>query len=576
MIPELIRTPICASHDDTKQSEITSPARQRGGSSTAAAGPRTKETMMADVLPSDLMNSVMGKLYDVLANGDATVPQSEDNFFSWATPGIPIEPGDVEFLSQGLTGVVKKADVATMAVPVAAGGGDAATAPATPGLTQAELDALKAQDTAQLYMQAENLARLVDFVPDVTRADNEQFARLSIMNNDGTLSDIYSRVLRMSQVAREELPSETKAKIDQFRKLLTTTVTKKNLIDGSETQVTEPSELVKLYNEKLAAYEDAVLTYNTHRVDALSANNSSAVNYFALNASILRNRVKAAMDDWVNNGYKNEYEQMAAFIDQVSRRDMTLLKAEYQDDLDKARLTGLASGSDFFYTSLIPGNFATSSGWTQFGFTSSDFKSSVTTDYSTKQWKAAGSGGFLGIFGGSGGGGSSSSQQEYKSTFNSDQFGLNFEIAQVQIIRPWFKDAFLTSKSWRFDQADPEAKLAVLSDGGSPPKGMMPAYPTSMILVRNLKLTFGQNSGFSDFLSKNASTDANAGGFVRWGLFGLGGSYNRSTTSGSTARTFGYSSSGQEMTVPGMQVIGFKCHILPKSPDPLPGLTEWV
>ena len=29
---------------------------------------------MPDVLPSELMSSVMGKLYDVLTNGDDTVP----------------------------------------------------------------------------------------------------------------------------------------------------------------------------------------------------------------------------------------------------------------------------------------------------------------------------------------------------------------------------------------------------------------------------------------------------------------------------------------------------------------------
>ncbi len=56
---------------------------------------------MPDVLPSQLMNSVMGKLYDILTNGDETVPQSEDNFFSWATPGIPVEPEDFNFLTQG-------------------------------------------------------------------------------------------------------------------------------------------------------------------------------------------------------------------------------------------------------------------------------------------------------------------------------------------------------------------------------------------------------------------------------------------------------------------------------------------
>ncbi len=37
---------------------------------------------MADIAPSVLANAIMGKLYDVLTNGDETVPKSADNFFS--------------------------------------------------------------------------------------------------------------------------------------------------------------------------------------------------------------------------------------------------------------------------------------------------------------------------------------------------------------------------------------------------------------------------------------------------------------------------------------------------------------
>ena len=75
---------------------------------------------MSTVEPKPLVNSVMAKLYDVLTNGDETVPQSEDNFFTWCTPGIPVEVEDFDFLSQGLTGVVKKKAIDEI---VTAGGG---------------------------------------------------------------------------------------------------------------------------------------------------------------------------------------------------------------------------------------------------------------------------------------------------------------------------------------------------------------------------------------------------------------------------------------------------------------------
>lgn len=533
---------------------------------------------MADVLPSQLVSSVMAKLYDVLTNGDETVPQSEDNFFSWATPGIPVEEADFDFLSQGLTGVVKKAAIGELVGVGAGAGGAGGTAPeGSPiELTPALLDRLRAENSAGLYMQAENLARLVDFVPDVTSATNDQFARLNVLNNEGSLSDIYQYVLRMSQVMQTELPAATKEKIEKFRKLLTVTKTKKNLTDDSETEVTEPSPLTQAYFEKMAAYEDAALEYNNRRIDALSAADPRAVHYWSMNASILRNKVKHAMNDWVSNGYKNDYEQIAAFIDQVMRRDMALLKQEYRDDLEKARLTGLASGSDFFYTSLIPGNFARSSGWTQFRFTGADMQSHTASTYSTKKWNAKAAGGFLGVFGGKGGGGSSSSRSEFQGSFNSDKSDLSFQICQVPIVRPWFKPAFLLSKSWRFDQSNPEAKDEIVSDGGKPSKGLMPAYPTAIVLIRNLKLSLGHASGFSEFVSEHASTSAGGGGYFSIGPFNAGGSYNRATTSGSTQRNQKYHWEGQEMNVNGMQVVGFKCHLMPKSPSPLTSITAWI
>ena len=58
---------------------------------------------MAVVEPSVLATAVMAKLYDVLTNGDNVVSPSDDNFFSWNPAGTPMEPADVDFLTQGLT-----------------------------------------------------------------------------------------------------------------------------------------------------------------------------------------------------------------------------------------------------------------------------------------------------------------------------------------------------------------------------------------------------------------------------------------------------------------------------------------
>jgi hypothetical protein len=451
----------------------------------------------------------MGKIYNILTNGDDTVPKSEDNFFSWATPGIPIEPTDFDFLSQGLTGVVKKAALDE----IRAGAGEGTKVELDPAL----LESLRAQDTAKLYMQAENFARLVDFVPDCAVNTNGQFAAMSIMNNEGTLSDRYEYILRMSQVMETELPEETKQKIEKFRGMLTVTKTKKDLIDDTEIQVIEPSPMVITYNQKMGEYENAALEYNARRIDALTADNAKAVHYWAMNANVLRNKVKAAMADWVSNGYKNDYERISAFIDQVMQRDMALLKQQYRDDLEKARITGLASGSDFYFTSLVPGNFMNAGGWTEFGFSSSDFNTSSNSSYSMSRSKTSAAGGWLGIFGGGGTASSASGQSESHVKFDSSHFNMTFKITQVPIVRPWYRTSFMVSKLWRFDENNPEAKGEMVSTGGQTPTGKIPAYPTSLIAIKDLVISFRNSSGFSDMAQSWKSSSASGGGAFHFG-----------------------------------------------------------
>jgi hypothetical protein len=533
---------------------------------------------MALVEPDVMMNSIMGKIYNVLTNGDDTVPKSEDNFFSWATPGIPIEPGDFEFLTQGLTGVVKKAALEAVGVGAAAGGGGTAVAtPSAPEITPALLESLRAQDTAKLYMQAESFARLVDIVPDVASSTNNKFAQLSVMNNEGSLSDRYDYTLRMSQVMEAELPEETKKKIEKFRALLTTVKKEKDLIDETiEVEVSGPSPMMIKYNEKMAAYENAALEYNLRRIEAAAADNTKAVHYWAMNANILRNKVRAALADWVNNGHKNDVEKISAFIDQVTQRDMALLKQQFRDDFEKAKLTGLASGSEFQYTAAVPGNFMNAGGWTEFGFTASDYNNASNSSYSFSRSSTSGGGGFLGIFGGRAAVSSARGESHSNMRFDSGHFGMSFKICQVPIVRPWFRSSFLLSKLWRFDQNNPEAKSQMISDGGNPPKGLIPAYPTSMICIKDLTLTLSKSSGFEEMHQSWQRQSAGGGAVVCWGPFHLGGSHARSSASGERSSNYHYDSQTQTMKVPGAQVIGFKCHLVPKSPDPLSSVTAWI
>jgi hypothetical protein len=117
----------------------------------------------------------------------------------------------------------------------------------------------------------------------------------------------------------------------------------------------------------------------------------------------------------------------------------------------------------------------------------------------------------------------------------------------------------------------------MVSDGGKPAKGLIPAYPTSLICIKDLTLCFAKSSGFEDAEQSWKRSSASGGGAVHFGPFHLGGSHSRSKASGERSSQYHYDSQTQTMTVPGAQVIGFKCHInSEKRPDPNSSITQWI
>jgi len=509
---------------------------------------------MVDITPHALASALMGQLYDVLTSGDNVAPKSPDNFISWLTPACPCDPSDFDFLVDGLAGVVR----------------------AGSNLTRAQINDAKAKDSIRLFGQAEQLARLVDFIPEVTTINNNQFAALNVNSNAGTLSGQYEFILKMSQVMDQELDDATKAKIAQFRALLQTTTTHTELVTGARTRVVGPSRMVQAYNAKMMAYNAAALTYNIARIAAQAGNDPAAGQNFAVNAAILRNRVTAAMDDWIANGYKNDYEEIVAYINSVQQRDLNLLKLEYEQDMANAALTGIPSNRTFYYTSLIPGDFTNSPAWTTFTFDSGNISGYADNSFNTNGWSASATAGYLGLVGVAGTASGSSSTTEFTDPISLDGFRLSFQIAQVPIVRPWFKEAFITSKAWRFDPGNPDVQGKDVSDGGSPPTGLIAAYPTTAIFLRNLQLSIAADSAAGQFIQRYQASAQSGGGYAAIGPIFLGGTAWHVSSSGSTQSSFTHTWNDRGMSVDGMQLAAFRCHIFPKSPDPDPSITSWV
>ena len=330
----------------------------------------------------------------------------------------------------------------------------------------------------QRLRQASAVAELVDVAPP-----------------GGTrLSAVYGEILRGCRVVRGTLSDEEKLKVDKFRDLLRTHTLVTDPETGAEREVTDDGPMLRAYQHKLAAYRHAVLRRNLGK-DADGAG------------------VDAAMQDWVACGYRNEVDQVTAYLDRIGRRDLTLWRRQLVEMYEQAQIGG--DGVPLHYSTLVPGEFATGAGWTEFSFRDDDAR---TGGNEPPPWRTG-------------------AEQLDFTLAPLDGLALTVELTPVVIARPWFFPEFLGNRGWTLD-GEP------VCDGGDPPRGRLVGYPMLAVFARNLRIDS----------AKLAAACGRPG--LSWGPFRLDGATVASAS----------------VTVPGLQLVGFVNQRLGRTPDPLPEL----
>jgi len=481
---------------------------------------------MAKDASAEIMQALVAKLYATITGNDNNIKLPRNKFITWALPGIPFVPEDFLFCSKGLI-----ADTA--------------------------------EATNERYVQAFNLAKLFDFIPDVSNQFMDATMQQTILTStQDSISSVYNDVLKYSKVYDSPLTPVEQKKLKKFRDLITVTKEVEDIITEEKRMVTEPGPITLAYTAKMNDYIDAGDEYMNLLIDAQAAKGKDSeairrVAAFANKSKFMRKKLEAAYLAWVSQGYKNEYEQMNAYINQVTQKSMVLYKQDLQNKFTNGLLTApsVGAGGDFHYTTIIPGSFATSPGWTKFYFYDQDYAAHYSK--STSQWSAGASLNF-GLF--SIGGGASGSNIAVNNNAKAANFSAEFEFTQVPICRPWFDPGFFSMRAWTLDNIwdlnYPEKKV---SDGGITPAGRLVAYPTTALFVRNLNIRSSNWTSESQYVNNVVS----GGGRVGWGPFSIGGSYSR----GSEKRDSSYTANGGGVEVNGMQLVGFINNIIPKSPD---------
>lgn len=178
--------------------------------------------------------------------------------------------------------------------------------------------------------------------------------------------------------------------------------------------------------------------------------------------------------DWKSKGFKEAIETALQVIDSVeSQAPLSTWSKWKSKTVGSPVFTAIEDGSKYFLTTFSPGDFANNQGcWNKFILTNQAIEAAG-------QSAPAEIMNLLSIV-------SDQSDLEIES--------ISFEVAVVDIYRPWLSEEAFQSGIWRFNQQN-----RLLSDGAAKPKGELPAYPVKMILAKNpvIKLKPGSTVNLS-------------------------------------------------------------------------------
>lgn len=267
-------------------------------------------------------------------------------------------------------------------------------------------------------------------------------------------------------------------------------------------------------------------------------------------------RLDAATQDWVDKGFKNQFEANEAIVQQIEgqgydivfqnlRDTYTNYVSGYENDQGVNFAPVLCNPPDFYTNDLY---------WNTLNFDCS----SIAPDAAQSAPTNTAIGATDNLFQISDG---SNSGPQYP---DMDNTGLQiaFEYTRVNLDRSaWFSRALLQSNCWWWYDATKSNPITqpIFSDGQPPPNttGQWQMIPDEIIFTRNLNVTFDTTNAANQALMSSLSK-ATSAGFMFWRIDAPTGPQATLTSTG--------------ISVPDVQMICFLCDLMPKEPNPDPSI----
>jgi hypothetical protein len=333
--------------------------------------------------------------------------------------------------------------------------------------------------------------------------------------------------------------------------------TKDPFTDEEKTSIVD-SPAYASYQAYRAKYQAALKTYNGLLIQANAPGASDAVvQDFARNGASYKDAVISAFGEWTSKGYREYVEEAIGIIGNLTGKGPAAIYQTMRANFKADRLTDTL-GEQFYPTYVYPKdplNPAFDSSWMNFFFNLQDIQT-FQSESSTNSGGSA-SGGW-GLWSGSASASYGQGQQNYEC--DTSNLSLSVQLIQLPLTRPWIRPEIFWSRGWRWSNS----ASGQISDGKTPPQGLMPLYPTSVILAKNLNIKLDMSNTKNQSSWSKISTSASIG----WGPFSVSGNYSSSNSQSSSK--FTQTSTG--ITVPGTQIIAYVCEVLPLSPNPDPSL----
>ena len=368
------------------------------------------------------------------------------------------------------------------------------------------------------------------------------------------LWSIYLDAINNAIVNPRSISPDDQKRLDAATSVLWSYKSKIDPITGAIIRVKVPSQnysdykgFEKDYNDALIALNGKVIWVNNN------PNDNAAAQDLAMNGPIYRQAVTDAWNQW--GTVKNTVEVAQQTISQITSDGPALFFQRIKNDLATMRLMD-SLRSEYYPTAYFPNEFWKSNSWTNFKF-GHDEEHKYWNESSTN-WGGGTSGGW-GLWSWSVG--VQHSDHKTYDSCNTNNFQVSVDLVQIPLVRPWLEPLLFSNHSWRLQPG-----AAPISDGAPLPatQGTMPILPTSMIVARNLQVTLDM----TDTVNTTYNSTTRGSGSVGWGPFSLRGGYESVSSGG----THDYSSTNAGLSCPGMQVLGFVCSVLPKSPNADPAL----